>query len=212
MKTLNECYLYGIIDAGYIVRERLPTITSQLLEGGTDIIQLRAKGRSPREVLAMAIEIAPLCRSSGIPFILNDHPELVREAGADGAHVGQDDLSISEARRLAGPGAIIGKSTHSVEQAIAASTEAPDYIGFGPIFATPTKPDYPPIGTEGIQKVHAQLSLPIFCIGGIKLSNLRHVLDTGARRVVIVSDLLLADDPSGRVADCKSVLNSSWRA
>ena len=70
MKTLNECYLYGIIDAGYIVRERLPTITSQLLEGGTDIIQLRAKGRSPREVLAMAIEIAPLCRSSGIPLSL----------------------------------------------------------------------------------------------------------------------------------------------
>jgi len=212
MKTLAECSLYGIVDTGYVARERLGTITSQLLQGGADIIQLRAKGCAPQEVIAMALEIAPLCRAAGIPFILNDHSELVREVGADGAHVGQDDLSVSEARRLAGPGAIIGKSTHSVEQAIAASAESPDYIGFGPLFATPTKPDYTPIGTEGIQEVHAQLSLPIFCIGGIKLSNLRHVLDTGAQRVVIVSDLLLADAPSGRTANCKSVLNLSGRA
>lgn len=212
MKTLAECSLYGIVDTVYVARERFGTITSQLLQGGADIIQLRAKGCGPQEVIAMALEIAPLCRAAGIPFILNDHPELVREVGADGAHVGQDDLSVSEARRLAGPGAIIGKSTHSVEQAIAASAESPDYIGFGPLFATPTKPDYTPIGTEGIQEVHAQLSLPIFCIGGIKLSNLRHVLDTGAQRVVIVSDLLLADDPSGRTANCKSVLNLSGRA
>jgi thiamine-phosphate pyrophosphorylase len=206
MKPLSECFLYGIVDMGYVSRELLPTITSQLLQGGADIIQLRAKGYMPREVLAIALEIAPLCRAAGIPFILNDHPELVREAGADGAHVGQDDLPVSEARRLAGPGAIIGKSTHSVEQAIAAAAESPDYIGFGPLFATPTKPDYSPIGTEQIREIHRRLSIPIFCIGGIKRSNLQKVLNEGARRVVIVSDLLQAEDPSRRALDCRSLL------
>jgi thiamine-phosphate pyrophosphorylase len=209
MKPLSECFLYGIVDMGYVSRELLPTITSQLLQGGADIIQLRAKGYMPREVLAIALEIAPLCRAAGIPFILNDHPELVREAGADGAHVGQDDLPVSEARRLAGPGAIIGKSTHSVEQAIAAAAESPDYIGFGPLFATPTKPDYSPIGTEQIREIHRRLSIPIFCIGGIKRSNLQKVLNEGARRVVIVSDLLQAEDPAGRALDCRTLLKSS---
>jgi thiamine-phosphate pyrophosphorylase len=210
MKPLSECFLYGIVDMGYVSRELLPTITSQLLQGGADIIQLRAKGYMPREVLAIALEIAPLCRAAGIPFILNDHPELVREAGADGAHVGQDDLHVSEARRLAGPGAIIGKSTHSVEQAIAAAAESPDYIGFGPLFATPTKPDYSPIGTEQIREIHRRLSIPIFCIGGIKRSNLQKVLNEGARRVVIVSDLLQAEDPTRRALDCRSLLKIQW--
>ncbi len=210
MKPLSECFLYGIVDMGYVSRELLPTITSQLLQGGADIIQLRAKGYMPREVLAIALEIAPLCRAAGIPFILNDHPELVREAGADGAHVGQDDLPVSEARRLAGPGAIIGKSTHSVEQAIAAAAESLDYIGFGPLFATPTKPDYSPIGTEQIREIHRRLSIPIFCIGGIKRSNLQKVLNEGARRVVIVSDLLQAEDPSRRALDCRSLLKIQW--
>jgi thiamine-phosphate pyrophosphorylase len=115
-------------------------------------------------------------------------------------------MSVAEARRLAGPGALIGKSTHSWEQAISSTSESPDYIGFGPLFATPTKPDYTPIGTEQIRRVHAELKLPIFCIGGIKLGNLPSVLDAGARRVVIVSDLLLAEDPAAHTASCLRLL------
>jgi len=207
MKPLSESRLYGIVDTGYVARENLVTMTSLLLLGGADIIQLRAKKHAPADVLAMALELAPICRAAGIPFILNDHPELVREAGADGAHVGQDDLSVAEARRLAGPGAIIGKSTHSLTQAIVAAGESPDYIGFGPLFATPTKPDYAPIGTEQITAAHQALTLPVFCIGGIKLSNLPAVLATGARRVVIVSDLLLATDPAAQTAQCRALLS-----
>jgi len=207
MKSIAECRLYGIVDTGYVERGNLLTITSQLLRGGVDIIQLRAKNQAAEEVLEMALELAPICRAAGIPFILNDHPELVREAGADGAHVGQDDLSVAEARRLAGPGAIIGKSTHSLTQAIVAAGESPDYIGFGPLFATPTKPDYAPIGTEQITAAHQALTLPVFCIGGIKLSNLPAVLATGARRVVIVSDLLLATDPAAQTAQCRALLS-----
>ena len=209
MKSIAECLLYGIVDTGYVARENLVTITTQLLRGGADIIQLRAKKQTPEDVLAMARQLAPICRTAGIPFIINDHPELVRDAGADGAHVGQDDLTVAEARRLAGPEAIIGKSTHSLAQAIAAAGESPDYIGFGPLFATPTKPDYTPIGTEQIQAVHETLTLPIFCIGGIKLSNLPGVIAAGARRVVIVSDLLIAKDPAAQTAHCRDLLHCS---
>jgi thiamine-phosphate pyrophosphorylase len=207
MKSIAECRLYGIVDTGYVERGNLLTITSQLLRGGVDIIQLRAKNQTSEEVLEMALELAPICRAAGIPFILNDHPELVREAGADGVHVGQDDLSVAKARHLAGPEAIIGKSTHSLTQAIDAARESPDYIGFGPLFATPTKPDYPPIGTRQITTVHQALTLPIFCIGGIKLSNLPAVLAAGARRVVIVSDLLIAKDPAAQTAQCRTLLH-----
>ena len=206
MKPLADCHLYGILDTGYVQKDSLVPVLKDLIKGGVDMVQLRAKKNSVEEIIVIAKELAPICRAAGIAFILNDHPELVEIVGADGAHVGQDDLSISEARRLAGAGALIGKSTHSLEQAIAAGVEAPDYIGFGPLFATPTKPDYMPIGTEQIRSVHAALSIPIFCIGGIKLSNLPGVLESGAQRVVIVSDLLQADNPAGQTAACKALL------
>jgi thiamine-phosphate pyrophosphorylase len=177
-----------------------------LIRGGVDLLQLRAKKNTPEEILEMAKELAPICRDAGIPFILNDYPELVQPAGADGVHVGQDDRSVAEARHLAGPGALVGKSSHSLGQAIAAAAETPDYLGFGPLFSTPTKPDYTPIGMEEIRTVYAALTLPIFCIGGIKLSNLSMVLDAGAERVVIVSDLLLATDPTAQTAACKALL------
>ena len=207
MKLLPECVLYGIIDTGYVTRERLPVITGELIKGGADIIQLRAKRESREEFLEIALELSPICRHAGIPLILNDHPELVQEAGASGAHVGQQDHSVAEARKLAGPGAIIGKSTHSLDQAIATSLEAPDYIGFGPIFKTPTKPDYLPIGIEQIREVHRIVLQPIFCIGGITLDTLSEVLASGAQRVVIVSDLLRSINPFERTAKCKALIN-----
>jgi thiamine-phosphate pyrophosphorylase len=208
MKTISECRLYGIVDTGYVTPDNMASMTRSLIRGGADIVQLRAKKEPIDAILAMARELAPICREAGIPFILNDYPELVRDCGAAGAHVGQDDLSVAEARRLAGASAIIGKSTHSLEQAVASSGEKPDYIGFGPLFATPTKPDYLPIGTKEIMEVHRLLEFPIFCIGGIKQSNLAGVVTAGARRVVIVSDLLLAPDPAQRTAECKALLTS----
>ena len=208
MKPLSQCLLYGILDTGYVgIGQLVPTLHS-LIQGGIDVIQLRGKKNTTEEFLTIAKDLAPICRAAGIAFILNDHPELVQQAGADGAHVGQADYSVQEARKLAGSGALIGKSTHSLEQAIAAAMEAPDYIGFGPLFATPTKPDYAPIGTKLIRTVYESVDVPIFCIGGIKLSNLKEVIDLGAQRVVIVSDLLQATDPTEQTSACKSLLES----
>ena len=207
-KALSACRLYGILDTGYVAPDGMPGMASALIRGGIGILQLRAKQETPDEIVEMARGIAPLCRAAGIPFILNDHPELVGKAGADGVHVGQGDMPVQEARRLAGPGALVGKSTHSLEQALATSKERPDYLGFGPLFATPTKPDYTPIGTGDIRKVQEMVSLPVFCIGGITLSNLAGVVAAGARRVVIVSDLLRAENPSEQTASCRKLLPS----
>src|SRR6202035_3343950 len=117
-------------------------------------------------------------------------------------------LAISEVREIVGPDCMVGKSTHSVDQAIRAFYEGADYIGFGPIFATPTKPDYSPIGLEEIARVHESVRIPIFCIGGIKLENLPNVIEAGARRVVIVSGLLQASDPAEYARSAKKLLTS----
>jgi len=195
--------LYGILDLGYVEEIKALAVAEQMLEGGVQVLQLRAKGWEEGRLFTLGPLVASLCRRHHVPFILNDFPGLVPEIGADGVHVGQDDLPVAQARELAGPGAIVGKSTHSLAQAVAAQAEGADYIGFGPLFATPTKPDYPAIGLEQIAEAHRLVALPIFCIGGIKCENLEQVLAAGARRVVVVSGILQAPDVPGY---CQSVL------
>lgn len=207
--ALQNACLYGILDLGYVNAGRALPVARQLLEGGVQVLQLRAKETALNEIAGLAGRLAPLCREHGVPFIINDHPALVRETGADGAHVGQDDMSVAEARRLAGPGKIIGKSTHSLAQAEAAAGESPDYIGFGPLFATPTKSDYRPIGLKEIAEVHRRIPLPIFCIGGIKQDNLPSILAAGVTRVVIVSGLLQAENIRLYAAECLRALNAN---
>ena len=207
MNWVESATLYGIIDLGYISAAQAPEVARQMIAGKVDIVQLRAKTLPSHLFADLAGQLAPIFREAGIPFILNDHPELVANTGASGAHVGQDDISVAEARRLAGPGAIIGKSTHSLLQAIAGAAEA-DYIGFGPLFATPTKPDYQPIGLDDIRSAHTKISVPIFCIGGVKLENIPLILASGARRVVIVSGLLQATDLVAYALSVKKLLPS----
>jgi thiamine-phosphate pyrophosphorylase len=201
-QNLADRRLYGILDLGYCEATKALETTRAMLAGGVQILQLRAKNLAPAEILPLAQNLAPLCREVGVPFLLNDHPELVGPSGADGVHVGQDDQSVAEARRLIGPGKLVGLSTHSPAQARAAFEQKPDYIGFGPLFSTPTKPDYAPIGTADIAEVHQDAPLPIFCIGGIKRENLPQILAAGAQRVVIVSGILQAADIPVYCAEC----------
>ena len=192
MSALNECRLYGIIDLGYIEGSDAARIVEQMIEGGVDLIQLRGKGRAIEELSDLATELHRVTAKSSIPLIVNDHAEIAGRVAVEGVHVGQDDDSIEAARHQAAHDILVGKSTHNLEQAHAARREGADYIGFGPIFATPTKPDYAPIGLADIRRVHAEVSLPIFCIGGINIDNLQSVIDAGAKRVVMVSALLKA--------------------
>ena len=210
-QNLADRRLYGILDLGYCEAAKAVETTRAMLAGGVQILQLRAKNLTPAEILPLAQTLAPLCREAGVPFLLNDHPELVGPSGADGVHVGQDDQSVAEARRLIGPDKLVGLSTHSPAQARAAFEQKPDYIGFGPLFSTPTKPDYTPIGTADIAEVHRDAPLPIFCIGGIKRENLPQILAAGAQRVVIVSGILQADDIPAYCAECLRFLRENWR-
>ena len=192
MSVLSECRLYGIIDLGYVEASDTASIAEQMIEGGVDLIQLRGKNKSIEELVELLKELHELSAKSATPLIVNDYAEVASSTPAEGVHVGQDDDSIEVVRQKVARDILVGKSTHSLEQACAAEREGADYIGFGPIFATPTKPDYAPIGLENISRVHAEVNLPIFCIGGINIDNLQSVIDAGAKRVVMVSALLKA--------------------
>lgn len=206
VKNLSDRHLYGILDLGYVHAGDAASMTRRMLDGGVDILQLRAKKLLPGAIRALAQEILPICREFKVPLILNDHPGLVPLTGADGVHVGQDDVPVPQVRKIVGPDAIIGLSTHSLDQAVSALEAKPDYIGFGPLFSTPTKPDYVPVGLKEIRRVHEQVALPVFCIGGIKLENLPAVLAAGAERVVVVSGILQAADVSDYCKKCVSLL------
>ncbi len=203
---LKNAKLYGILDLGYVEWNRATATAERMLAGGVDVLQLRAKHCSEVEIFVLGRELAALCRAANVPFILNDHPALVGGTSADGVHVGQDDGPLATARARAGLTAIVGRSTHSLGQARAAWAEGADYIGFGPLFATPTKPDYVPIGTGDIAAVFRESPVPVFCIGGIKRENLPAVIAAGATRVVVVSGILQAADVAAYVADCRAAL------
>jgi len=206
VNLLSSYFLYGIVDLGYVGPDRVASVTTQLIDGGIDILQLRAKQRSKAEIVRFAEAMLPITRGAGVPLILNDHPDLLRDVDADGCHVGQEDLGVDAVRDLVQRSCIIGKSTHSLAEALAAEKEGADYIGFGPLFPTATKPDAKPIGLSDIRAVHQQVRVPIFCIGGIKLDNLPGILLAGCKRVCIVSELLLASDVAKRTREVKSVL------
>ncbi len=203
MKPIHDCFLYGILDTGYTLPADMPRLLDHLLAGGVDVVQVRAKGVPVEAVRSMLHSVRAATREAGVPLIVNDHPELAMEA--DGVHVGQDDAPLANLLADTRYG-LVGKSTHSPAQALAAAAEGAHYIGFGPLFPTPTKAGRPSIGLQDIAQVHTQLSIPIFCIGGIKRENLPEVIAAGAKRVVIVSGLLQAEDVRGYARDCRALL------
>jgi thiamine-phosphate pyrophosphorylase len=207
VRSLADALLYAIIDLGYVSAANAPAILEKLVAGGIDLVQLRGKNRSLDELSVLAEQLLQLTKPAKIPLIANDHAEMAQRVEVQGVHVGQDDDSIKKVRSQIKRPIVVGKSTHNIEQAVAAEREGADYIGFGPIFSTPTKPDCSPIGLAQIREVHQRVSIPIFCIGGIKLENLMQVIDAGAKRVVIVSGLLQANDIAEYARACKRLLS-----
>jgi thiamine-phosphate pyrophosphorylase len=212
VNALARARLYAILDLGYVAPVRAEEAARDLLRGGADLIQLRGKKESIAELGRLAEKLHRLTSAAGVPLIINDHPEIARDIALEGLHLGQDDLAIAAAREIVRRDCWIGKSTHSLDQAIAAAAEGADYLGFGPLFATPTKPDYAPIGTADIRRVHELVQVPTFCIGGIKLGNLSAVLAAGAKRVVIVSGLLQSKDVAAATRAAKELLSSNQQS
>ena len=184
------------------------------LRGGADLIQLREKSpRCAEELVALAEPFRRAAARHGALFFLNDHPELVEACGADGVHVGQSDTPVAEARALAGPGALVGLSTHSPEQfdaALAASGDArPDQVSAGPVWETPTKAGRPAAGLELIRHAaRAGGDVPWFAIGGIDSSTVSEVVTAGATRIVVVRAIRDAADPEAAARDLRARLGA----
>lgn len=204
--SASSCRLYGIVDLGYVKPDQIVPMTEDLIAGGIDLLQLRAKGHPEADVIRWGQAMHAVTKAAGVPLVINDHPRVAAEVGSEGVHVGQDDDAVAKARAIVGDQCFVGKSTHSLAQAVAAQAEGADYIGFGPLYATGTKPDYVPIGLADIAEVHRLVQLPIFCIGGVNAARLDEVLAAGARRVVVVSAFLQAPDVRAAVASLKSRL------
>lgn len=175
--------------------------------GGAKVIQYRQKhGKSPREMLDECREIRKITRDYGVIFIVNDYIDIAILSGADGIHVGQDDLPLNEVRRLA-PEMIIGVSTHSPEQAQTAMRDGADYIGVGPLYETHTKTDViAPVGLGYLEYVAANIKMPYVAIGGIKMHNLRDVLERGAKTVAMVTEIVEAEDIAQRVREIRRIM------
>lgn len=206
-KLLNNFKLYAVTDVTF----EDPCVLSKIdkaLRGGVDIIQLRSKNVSDQYVLELGKKIRRLTLRLKKLFIVNDRVDLMLALGADGVHLGQDDLPIQVARGfIRDRRKLIGLSTHGLAQALKAAKEGADYIGFGPIFATPTKPDYRPIGLRDIKIVSSRLKIPVVCIGGIDQRNVKQVVNAGAKRVAVVRGIFGAENPELAARQLKQCLN-----
>lgn len=167
-----------------------------VLDAGVDIVQLRDKTLEARPLLALAAIVRRRTEESGALFIVNDRVDVAIAAGADGVHLGQNDLSPAEARRQLGPEPLIGWSTHSPEEVLAVEGSAADYFAVGPVFATPTKPGRPAVGGELVRFAATHATRPFFAIGGIDLATLPGVIAAGASRVAVVRALTEAEHPA----------------
>ncbi len=201
-KRLNSSKLYAITD----LKCEDPQIfkkVDQALRGGADIIQLRSKTLLDGPFLRIAAKLAPIIHRRRKLFILNDRVHLMLVSKADGIHLGQEDLPYAYARKILGRSRLIGRSTHSLQQAVKAEKEGHDYIGVGPVFGTPTKPDYIPVGLELVHQVSHKLKIPYVAIGGIDASNIHEVLSAGATKIAVVRAVFAARNPENAARELK---------
>jgi len=174
------------------------------LSGGVDVVQLREKELPRREIELAAQTFRRLCDGYSALFVVNDDPDLARTCDADGVHVGQDDTPAAEARAALGPDAIVGLSTHSVEQIEASADQPVDYISVGPIWETPTKEGRPAVGLELIRHATESAPHPFFAIGGIDATNAPQAVDAGARRMCVVRAIRDAEDPAAAAEELRN--------
>ena len=204
MKPLADCKLYTFVDTAYLHGRAPDAVAQQLCDGGSDLIQLRAKNSAPDEIRRMAEKILPITRRAGVGLVINDHLEIAREVGAEFCHLGQEDFfdaghkHVSEIQNSkfkiqnSGTALRIGLSTHAPEQARRALAAGADYLAIGPIYATGTKPTAKPVTLEYVRWAAAHATIPWFAIGGINLQTVDDVLAAGAKRICVVSAILNA--------------------
>jgi thiamine-phosphate pyrophosphorylase len=209
---LEAAKLYLVCDAKPGGRE-LPDVIRPAIAGGVEVVQLREKELGDEELVAVANASHALCERLGALLIVNDRPLVARESGADGLHVGQDDMPVAQAREIVGPELLIGLSTHAPGEIDAASPAAEDgtplvdYIGVGPVHETPTKLGRPAVGVELVEYAASHAKVPFFAIGGLNASNLGEVLAAGATRAVVLRAIADAADPEAAARELRGQLD-----
>ena len=202
---IDPSALLYLVSGARIAAGRLHHLVPELVRAGVDLIQLREKEMEAGELLRVAAPIAIACREAGVPFIVNDRPDLTVALAADGVHVGQEDVPVEAARAIVGE-RIVGLSTHAREEILRAERSSADYIAVGPVYETPTKPGRASVGLELLRCAADTTSKPWFAIGGIDVSNLDDILATGATRIVVVRAITEAKDPVAAAAALKARL------
>jgi thiamine-phosphate pyrophosphorylase len=210
LSRLAEARLYLVIEAAVGGRPALP-IVEAALRGGVDIVQLRDKAGTDEAILEAAEGFGRLCREHGALFVVNDRPDLAAAAGADGVHVGRDDVAPAAARSVVGPERLVGLSTHSPAQLEAAAGEPVDYVAVGPVYATATKPGYVPVGLELVRHAAEHAAHPWFAIGGIDAARTPEVRAAGAERIVVVRAIRDAEDPRSAAAALRAAIEEPAR-
>jgi thiamine-phosphate pyrophosphorylase len=210
-ERLTDVALYLLV-TGSAAATSLDFLIEEAVAGGVQVIQLREKTLTDAELIQRARRVRELTRKAGALFIVNDRPDIARLADADGVHLGQDDLSIRDARRIVGPDSLIGVSTHSIDQMRRAVLGGADYLGVGPVFPSRTKEfaEFP--GLEFVRQAAAETSLPTIALGGITLDNLPEVLAAGVRRVAVSSAIAAADEPRPIAAAFRKLLRTVAKA
>lgn len=216
-ERLAAARLYAITMPS-VLGETYQQTVEMACRGGADVVQLRDKGLTGEQVVAIGRDLAQICRKHGVIFIINDHLEEALACGADGVHLGQHDRSVAEARKAADerlkqqprPGEnlfLIGCSTHSLEEGLKAQADGADYVGCGPIFTTPTKPDTPAVGLGLVKQFREKLQIPFVAIGGVDRMNLAKIIKAGARCIGVVRAVFGADDVEKAARSLKDLLN-----
>jgi thiamine-phosphate pyrophosphorylase len=205
-QRLREARLYFVAD-----RDGMDRALEGALAGGADLFQLRDKHASDDKLLEAADRARARCHAAGALFVLNDRPDLAVRCGADGVHVGQDDMPVARTRGIVGEDVIVGLSTHSIKQAQAGSRSGADYIAVGPVHATPTKEGRPAIGVAPVRYAAAHIDVPWFAVGGIDPVTVGEVVRAGARRIVVVRAVAEAPDPEAATRALRASLNGTRR-
>ena len=187
--------LYAVTDRSWLKEgETLARVLEEMLDAGVTCVQLREKTLDDAAFLSEAKAIGALCRRYGVPFIVNDRPDIAKEAGADGVHVGLSDMGIEKAREYLGDGFIIGGSAHNVQEALAAQAAGADYIGCGAVFGSSTKTDATNLSLEELQAICRAVKMAAVACGGIRLDNVQRLKGTGIAGVAVISGLFAAED------------------
>lgn len=206
-KTQLDWSLYVVTDAGLSRGRSHLAVIEAAIAGGATIVQYREKMASTRQMIAEAQALRELTRRAGVPLIVNDRLDVALAVDADGVHVGQDDMPAALARRLIGPDKILGVSAANLSEAMQAVQDGADYLGVGPIVATPTKPDAaPPIGMDGLREICRRVPIPVVAIGGINATNAADAIAAGAHGIAVVSAVVAAEDVAAAAQQLRALV------